>query len=116
MAAPIGTEVREGVETMRDAMIEFLLIRVGFGVGFTDAFGDDFGEAALVAEILAVLTLHPGGVLEELAAERTAHHGVELLVHELVPVLLLDLLFALTHRAFAAQAHIESGLAPVFLG
>ena len=63
VAAPIGPHVGEVLESVWDAVIELLLIRVGFSVRFADTFGDDLGVTFFMARIFAILTLHAGGVL-----------------------------------------------------
>ena len=68
MATPIGTHVRERLESMWDTMIDFLFLRIRFGVGFAYALCNDFRVAFLMTSILAVLTLHTSGVLEKVAA------------------------------------------------
>lgn len=62
MAAPIGPHIGEVLESVRDTMIELLLIRVGFCIRFTDTFGDDLGVAFFVACVFAILALHTGRV------------------------------------------------------
>ena len=39
-------------------MIEFLLIRIGFSIGFTDAFRYNFQVTFLMACVFAVFALH----------------------------------------------------------
>lgn len=57
-----------------------------------------------MARVLAVLALHAGALEEELAAQRAEDYGVKLLLDELVPVLLVDLLLALAHGALSTES------------
>lgn len=40
MATPVGTHVGEFLETMRNTMVDLLLVRVRFRVGLADTLGD----------------------------------------------------------------------------
>lgn len=91
---------------MRDTMVDLLLLGVGLSVTLADTFGDDAGITLGVASVLAVLTLHTGRVLEEVAAQRTSHDVVELVLDELVAVHLVDLLLALTDSALSAKTEV----------
>ena len=88
-------------------MIELLFIRIRFCIGFTDALCNDFGVTILVACILAVLTLHAGGVFHKVATQCTAHDTVELLKNKLMPILFLHLFLALSDGTFTIKAKIE---------
>lgn len=44
-------------------MVEFRLIRIGFGVRLCDALGDHFAIALFMARVLAVRALHSSRVL-----------------------------------------------------
>lgn len=108
VAAPFGRDVAEGLETMRNAMVQLGLLRVALGVGFADALGDDLGVAFLVAHVLAVGALH--AVLAKLATKGTAHDVVKALKHELVAKQLVNVLLSLADGALALDAagrHIE---------
>ena len=48
MAAPVGTHVGEGLETMRNAVVDLLLVRIRFGIGLANALCDDARVALLV--------------------------------------------------------------------
>lgn len=48
VAAPVGAHVGEGLETVRDAMVDLLLVGIGFCVGLADALCDDAWVALLV--------------------------------------------------------------------
>ena len=52
---------------MWNTVIQFLLIRVGFGIRLADALGDDLGVALSMASILAVLALHTRRVFEKIS-------------------------------------------------
>ena len=60
-----------------------------------------------MASILAVRALHASRVLEKLAAESTAHDVVKLLLHELVTILLDDLLLSLANGTFTTKSDIK---------
>ena len=68
-----------------------------------------------MAGVLAVLTLHAGAALEEVAAERTAHDVVELSLHELVSVHLVHFLLALPYGALPTKAEIHGAAILVLL-
>ena len=107
MAAPIGPHVGEVLEPVWDTMVELLFIRVGFCIGFADAFGDDLGVTFFVARIFAILALHTSGVLEKLSTKSTTHDIVELLEHKFMAVKLMNFFFALTDGAFTVKTNIE---------
>ena len=68
MTAPISPHVREGLKTMRDAMIELLLLAGHIVVRLADTFRDDLRITLLVTSVLAVRALHTRRILEEVAA------------------------------------------------
>lgn len=92
---------------MRDAMVDLLLVRIGFRVALADAFGDNASVAFGMASVLAILALHPCRVLEELAAKSTAHNVVKLLLHKLVTVHLVDLLLPLADGALSPKTKVN---------
>jgi hypothetical protein len=55
-----------------------------------------------MASVLAVLALHPGRILEELATQCAPHDLVKLVLHELVSEFLVNLFFLLPDRALSA--------------
>ena len=67
MTAPVGAHIRESFESMWNPMIEFLFIWVRLRIGLTDTLRNNLGVAFAVARVLAVLALHPRGVLEEVS-------------------------------------------------
>lgn len=69
VTAPVGTHVGKGLETMRDAVVDLLLVGVGFGIGLADTLCDDARVALLVACQAAVRTLHTSRVLEEVTTQ-----------------------------------------------
>lgn len=107
MTTPIRRDVGKILETMRDAMIDFLLIRIGFVVGFTDTLCNNFRIALAMARVFTILTLHAGCILKELSAERTAHDIIELLGNEFVSLFLVDFFFSLTNRTLSIQTNIK---------
>ena len=107
MATPVCTHIRELLETMRNAMVDFLLVRIRLCVGLADTFGNNAGIAFRVTSVFAILTLHPRRVFEKVSAKSAAHDVVELLGHELVAVHFMNLLFALTNSTFSVEPSIE---------
>jgi hypothetical protein len=116
MTAPVSTHVGKVFEAMGNAMVEFGLVWVGFGVRLRDTFGNDFRITLLVASVVTVRTLHTGSVLEELAAKSATHDVVELLLHELVAILFNDLFFTLANSAFATKSDVKWRLVARVLG
>jgi len=107
MTTPISTHIGEVLETMRDTVVEFGFVRIGFGVGLSDTLGDDLGITLFVAGVIAVRALHASSILEELAAESTTHNVVELLLHKFVTVLFDHLFLSLTNSAFPAESNVK---------
>jgi hypothetical protein len=107
VAAPVGGDVGEALETVRDAVVDLLLVGIGLVVRLADTFGDNLLVALAVAGILAVRALHARSVLEELSAQRTAHDVVELLGDELVTLLLVNLFLLLTHGTLTVETNVE---------
>lgn len=127
VAAPVRRDVRNRAEAVGDPVVKLVLVlvllpghrsvsacdrhqdereRVGahrIGVALRDTLGDDLLVALGVASVLAVLALHAGALEEELATERAEHDRVELLLHKLVPVLLVDRVLALADGALTAE-------------
>lgn len=114
MAAPIGRDVGEGLEPVRNAVIDLFFVRIGFGVALADTLGDDARIALVVASILAVFALHASRIFEEISAKRTAHDVVELVLDKLVAVHLVDLFFALSNSALSSQTKIHLPLSVFF--
>lgn len=102
MAAPVGGHVGERLESMWNPVIDLLLVRVRLCIALTNALGDHAGITFGVAGVLAVFALHSRRVFEKVAAERTAHDVVELMLDELVPKDVVDFLFALSDGTFAS--------------
>jgi hypothetical protein len=97
MATPIGSQVGEKVEAMRNAMVDFLFVRIGFIICLANAFGDNLRIALGVTSILAIAALHASRVFEEFAAKSASHDIVELLFDEFVTLFLNDFLFLLSN-------------------
>ena len=57
--------------------------------------------------VLAVFTLHPGGILEEVSAKSAAHNVVELLKQKFMAIQFVDLFLALTNGTLPTQANIK---------
>lgn len=115
MTAPVGCDIRERLETMRNAVVDLLFVRVRLGIGLADTLGDDARVTLDVTCVLAVLALHAGAALEEIAAEGTAHNVVELPLDKLVAVHLVHLLLALPDGTFSAQTKVDGAAIRVLL-
>lgn len=107
MATPVGTNVREIVEAMRNAVVDLLLVGVRLVVRLADAFRDDFWIAFCVARVFAVSALHAGRVLEEIPTKRTPHNIVELLLDEFVTLLFVHFFLLLSDSALTIETDIE---------
>ena len=107
VATPVGGDVGEAFETMGNAVVDFLFVRIGLVVGLADTLGDDLGIALFVASVLAIRTLHACGILEEFSTKRTAHDVVELLRDELVALLLVDLFLLLAHGTLTVKTDVK---------
>ena len=66
-----------------------------------------------MTSILAVRTLHPGGILKEVATKGTTHDVVELLLHELMAVHFMHFFLASANSSLTTQPKIERTLIPV---
>ena len=86
MTAPIRAHIRERLKSMRNPMVDLLLIRIRFSIRLADTFGHDLWIALLMASILAIFTLHASGILEKISAQSTTHDVVELLYDEFVAI------------------------------
>ena len=107
MATPVGRYVGKVLETVRNTVVDFLLVGVGLIVGFADTLCDHFGVTLAVASVLAVLTLHTGGIFQEIATKSTTHDVVELLRDEFVTLLFVDLFFSLADGTLSIETDIE---------
>ena len=107
MTAPVRRNVAEGLEPVWDPVVDLLFVGISLGIRFADTFGDNTRVTFRMASVFAVLALHPRGILEEIPAQRTAHDVVELMLHELVPIHLVDLFLALTDSSFATKSQIN---------
>jgi hypothetical protein len=92
---------------MRNPVVEFRLIRIGFGVRLCDALGDHFAIALFMARVLAVRALHSSRVLQEISAQSAPHNVIELLLDKLMPVLFMDFLSPLSNGTFPVQTDVE---------
>lgn len=88
-------------------MIDLFLIRISFRIGFTDALRNHAGVTLCMTGVLAVLALHTGRVLEEVAAKRTSHNIVKLLGYELVSEHLVNQFFALANGPLTVKTNIK---------
>lgn len=85
-------------------MVDFLLLGVGLSIRLADTLGDNTGVALRVASIFAVLALHTGRVLQKVTTECTTHYVVELPLHKLVSIDIVNLLLPLTNGTLSAQS------------
>jgi phosphatidylglycerophosphatase A len=115
MTAPIGTQVRKRLETMRDAMVDLGFIWIRLRVGLRDTLGHHLRVAFLVASVLAVGTLHASSVLQEFATEGAPHDVVELLGDELVAILFVNLFLALANGTLSSKTQRVERLALLVL-
>ena len=107
VAAPVRGDVGEAFESVGNAVVDFLLVRIGLVVGFADTLGDNLGVTLAVAGVLAVRTLHTGSILEEFSTQCTSHNVVKLLGDELMTLLLVNLLLLLTHGTLTVKTNIK---------
>jgi hypothetical protein len=107
VTAPVGRDIGETFEAVRNPVIDLLLVRIGLIVRLADTLGDNLGVAFAVAGVFAVRTLHSGRVFEEVSTQRTAHDVVELLSDELVALFLVDLLLLLPHGTLSIETDVE---------
>ena len=107
MTTPICTHIGEIFKPMGNPVVQLLLVGIGLCVRFADTFRDDLCAAFLVACVFAVLALHTGRVLEEVAAHRTAHDVIKLLEHKFVTIKLMDLFFSLAYSTLPTQANVK---------
>ena len=105
VAAPVRGDVGKAFESVRNAVVDFLLVRIV--VGFADTLGDNLGVTLAVAGVLAIRTLHAGCILEEFSTQCTAHNVVKLLGDELVALLLVNLLLLLANGTLAIKTNVE---------
>jgi hypothetical protein len=115
VAAPVGGEVREGLEAMGNPVVDLLLVRIRLSVALTDTLRDDAAITLGVASVLAVLALHACRVLEEVPAEGATHDIVELALDELVTEHFVHFLLSLTHGALAVETSVHHARSPIFL-
>jgi hypothetical protein len=107
MTAPVRSHIGEGLESMRDPVVEFSFVLVYFCVGLRDTFCHNLRVTLLVTSVFAVGALHTSSILEKLSTESATHDVVELLLHKLVPVLFVYFFFSFTNGTFTAKSHIE---------
>jgi hypothetical protein len=115
MAAPVGAHVGEGVPAMRNTVVDLGLVRIRLGIGLSNALGDDFSVALLMAREFTVGALHTSGVFEQFSAQSTAHDVVKLLLDELVAILLVNFFLLLSDCALSTQTEIKRLLVLIVL-
>lgn len=116
VTTPVRAHIRKLLETMRNTVIDLLLVRIRLCVGFADTLRDNTAVALSVTSVLAVLALHTCRILEKIAAECTTHDVVELLRNELVAIHLVNLFLPLSNGTFSVQTSIKSLLRFCLLG
>lgn len=102
VTTPICANVGDGLETMRDAMVELVFVSVLVGICLGDALGNHLCKALSVAGVLTVFTLI-AAVDHELATQSTAHNVVKLLFDELMAVHFMDFLSSLSDSTSTTQ-------------
>ncbi len=85
-------------------MINLLFVRISLCIRLAYTLRDHTRIALRVASIFTVLALHARGILEEIAAQRTSHNVIELLLDELVAVHLVNFLLPLPNGALATKS------------
>ena len=88
-------------------MVDLFLVLVRLIVRFTNALRDNFRIAFCVTGILAVCTLHPGRVFEEISTKRTSHDIVELLLDELVALFLVNFFLFLSNGSLSIETNVK---------
>jgi hypothetical protein len=107
MTAPVRSHDGGVLESVRNAVIEFRLVRICLGIGLRDTLGDNLGVALLMARVSAIRALHACGIFEKVSTQSTTHDVVELLLDKLVPILLVDIFLSLANGAFTTKAKVE---------
>lgn len=57
VAAPVGANVRDGLEAVRDSVVDLDLVTICLGIALADALCDDLLSALLVTGVTTVLAL-----------------------------------------------------------
>jgi len=107
VTTPIGRDIGESLEAMRNTVVDLLLVGVRFVVGLADTLGDDLWITLSVTGIFTVGTLHAGSIFQEIATKRTTHDVVELLRHKLVALLLVNFFLSLADGTLSIQTDVE---------
>ena len=107
VAAPVCGDVGKPFKSVRNAVVDFLLVWIGLVVGFADTLGDNLGVTLAVAGVLAVRALHAGSILEEFPTQCTAHNVVKLLGDKLVALLLVNLFLLLADGTLAVKTNVK---------
>jgi hypothetical protein len=107
VATPVRGDVGKAFESVGNAVVDFLLVRIGLVIGFADTLGDNLGVTLAVAGVLAIRTLHAGSILEELSTQCTTHNVVELLGDKLVALLLMNFLLLLAHSTLTVKTNVK---------
>ena len=107
MTTPIGRDVGKSFETMRNAVVDLLLVGIGLIIGLANTLGDNLGITLAMASILAIGTLHASCVFQKVTAKSTAHNVVKLLRNELVSLLFVNFFLLLSDSALTVQSNVE---------
>ena len=78
VAAPVGANVGDGLESMRDTMVDLDFVSIRLGIALADALGDDLLGALLVTSVATVLALRSDCVEKKLTTQGTSNDLVEL--------------------------------------
>lgn len=101
MAAPVGADVCDRLEAMRDTMIDLVFVLPSSSFRYT--LCDHLLVALLMASVPTVFALVASSVEEEITAERAFHELVELLLNKLVSIHLVDIPFTHTKSTLTTK-------------
>lgn len=59
VTAPISSDIAEWLKPVWDPVVDFLFVRISFGIGLANTFGDDARITFRMTSVFAVLALHP---------------------------------------------------------
>ena len=134
MTAPTGTEIAERLESVRNSVIDLLLIALlDYGsvtnesrrrlkthcirVRLGNTLGDHLGIASLVTRISTIFALETFTGSQKFLAERTQDGLIELRLNEFMPVHLVHVTPALSHGTLSTKttrSGIQRPLSDIF--
>lgn len=107
MTTPVSRDVRIPFESMRDTVVNFLLVRIGLVIRFADTFCDNLGIALFVAGIFAVRALHACSIFQKVPTKSAPHDIVKLLGNKLVALFFMHFLFLLADCTLPIETDVE---------